>query len=223
LLGAARDLDVLQSHIINHSAHGKGDSRLRDISRRAEARRLVARRAVTEGLDSERGRALFVNLLTWIENGEWQRQFSRAVKQPVSGFARRTLKKRLLSRLVKRGESLADLDAAARHKIRIEAKKLRYMAEFFLSTRGVAKQLKDYKAMIACCEKLQEALGAIRDKDALEEFLQREIQPHAGFAAGRVTAETYHPGHRQGRHIAADRELRKAVKARSKLSGVSPF
>ncbi len=222
LLGAARDLDVLQSHFLNHAAHGEGDSRLRDLSRHAEARRLLARRAVTESLDSERGRALFVNFLAWIENGAWQRQCSRAVEQPISSFARRTLKKRL-SRVVKRGESLADLDAAARHKIRIEAKKLRYMAEFFLSTRGVAKQLKDYKAMIACCEKLQEALGAIRDKDALEEFLLREIRPYAGIAAGRVMAETYRPGHRQGRQIAADRELRKAVKAHSKLSAVSPF
>lgn len=222
LLGAARDHDVLQSHFLNHAVHDEGDAQHRDIFRHVEAQRLRARRAATEGLDSERGRALFVNLLAWVENGAWQRQFSRAALQPVNVFTRRRLKKHL-SKLVKRGENLPERDAAARHEIRIEAKKLRYMAEFFLSTRGVAKQPEDYKAMIASCEKLQESLGAIRDKDALEEFLQSEIGPHAGFAAGRESAEAYRARVRQGRQIAADRELKKAVKAHSKLSAVRPF
>jgi triphosphatase len=223
LLGAARDLDVLLASFRHHAPNGEGNSREREISRHAEARRLLARRAVVESLDSERGRTLFIDLLAWIENGHWQGQFSRAAERPISNFASSRLKKRL-SKLVKRGENLADLDAGARHKVRIEAKKLRYMAEFFAATRGVAKHPKQYKPMIACCEKLQEALGAIRDQDAMEEFLQREICSDAGFEASPETAHAcLRPERRLGRKSATERELRRAVKAYSKLAAVSPF
>jgi triphosphatase len=223
LLGTARNLDVLLTGFRRHAAGSEGDSRVSEISPRAEARRLQARRAVVESLDSERGRALVVDLIAWIENGRWLRQFARAAGQTISGFARSKLTKRL-SRLVKRGKNLADLDAGARHKVRIEAKKLRYMAEFFAATRGVAKHPKQYHSLIACCEKLQESLGAIRDQDAMDEFLQREISSDAGLEAS-PDAACAHPfqEHRPGQQKTTGKELRRAVKACSKLAAVNPF
>lgn len=222
LLGAARDLDVLLGHFADCEANTGGNARLREICCLAEARRLRARRALVKSLDGKRGRALLLDLLAWIEAGQWRGQFAGAVQQPITGFARNRLKKRL-SKLVKRGEDLADLDAGARHKIRIEAKKLRYMAEFFGSARGVAKQPKQYKAMITCCEMLQESLGAIRDQEALDAFLRRELQPHKGLEASREPACAHRPGHRLRLQTANDMELTRAVKAYSELAAVNPF
>ena len=48
------------------------------------------------------------------------------------------------------------------------------MAESFTDVPGVAKDSKRLKKLIDCCEKLQEALGLIRDEEALAEFMERE-------------------------------------------------
>jgi CHAD domain-containing protein len=84
---------------------------------------------------------------------------------------------------VKQGAGLARLASGARHQIRIEAKKLRYMAEFFGDVPGVAKDHKRLKKLIDCCEMLQAALGAIRDEEAMADFMENEVGVGAGAAA----------------------------------------
>ena len=222
LLGTARDFDALQEGLSQRAAVGDANTWASEVSRRNEARRLLARHAVIDSLESERGRALLVELLAWIETDRWQRQFSRAAEEPICDFARAQLKKCLV-KLVKSGEDLAEHDANRHHEIRIEAKKLRYMAEFFVTTRRVAKQPKQYKVLINCCEKLQEAIGVLRDEEARVEFLQGESWPNQGCDASPETTASPAPKHRPCLQNTADKKLRKAVKAYSKLAAIDPF
>jgi triphosphatase len=129
-----------------------------------------------------------------------------------------------LATLVKRDKELVKLDTNARHEIRIDAKKLRYMAEFFLLIRGVAKQPEQYKLMINCCEKLQEAIGAIRDEEARAEFMQSGRWPEDWSPDTRVsTAGPDNLSPRLRLQTIVAKNLRKAVKAHSKLAVTDPF
>ena len=58
------------------------------------------------------------------------------------------------------------------------------MAEFFVDVPGVAKDHKRLKKLIDCCEKLQAALGAIRDEEAMAEFMENEVWMGADAANG---------------------------------------
>jgi triphosphatase len=223
LLGAGRDLDILQANFPQGEAIAAASSWETEHLSRIEARRIRARRNAIDSLESERGRTLFVDLLAWIENGPWQTQFSRKIEEPILAFARGQLKKRL-AKLVKRDKDLVKLDTNARHEIRIDAKKLRYMAEFFLPIRGVAKQPEQYKLMINCCEKLQEAIGAIRDEEARAEFMQSGRWPEDWSPDTRVsTAGPDHLSPRLRLQTIVAKNLRKAVKAYSKLAVTNPF
>lgn len=222
LLGAGRDLDVLQTHLPHGTGTSTANSWETEVTNRIEDRRLLARRAAMESLESERGRRLFVDLLAWIENGAWQRQPSRKTEEPIFAFARFRLKKRLL-KLVTQAEDLANLDAGALHEVRIEAKKLRYMAEFFGSLRGVAKHQEHYKEMLTCCQKLQEAIGFIRDEEVRTEFMRNESRADMGVGDRVPAAETSHPSPRLPLQTVAAKNMRKAVKAYAKLTAVNPF
>jgi triphosphatase len=221
LLGTARDLDVLQAHLAQWAATGAASSWETEVLSRIEARRALARRAAIKSLQSKRGRKLFVDLLAWIESGGGQRQFSRKT-EPISAFARVRLKKRLL-KLVTCGKDLPKLDAGARHAVRIEAKKLRYMAEFFAAIRGVAKHPEQFKVMINCCEKLQEAFGVMRDEEARAEFMQGERWPDKSSGAGIPATGPVHPSQSLPLKGSADKNLRKAAKAYSNLVAINPF
>ena len=90
------------------------------------------------------------------------------------------------------------------------------MAEFFVDVPGVAKDHKRLKKLIDCCEKMQTALGVIRDEEAIAEFMEREVWANAEAANKRI-------------HISAPRakgtkrELKKAVRAYSQLAEISAF
>ncbi len=222
LLGAGRDLDVLQPQLPHGTGTGTANSWETEVSNRIEGRRLLARRAAMESLESERGRRLFVDLLAWIESGAWQRQPSRKTEKSIFAFARVRLKKRLL-KLVTQAEDLANLDAGALHEVRKEAKNLRYMAEFFSALRGVANHQEHYKEMLACCEKLQDAIGVIRDEEARTEFMRNEGPPDMGVGDRVPAGETSHPSPRLPLQTVAAKNLRKAIKAHAKLAVVNPF
>ncbi|HET6376347.1 MAG TPA: CHAD domain-containing protein, partial [Methylocella sp.] len=187
LLGAARDLDVLQENLPRLSfkeggAGGKA-SPAAAITGGCEAERHQARQAIVEALESERGRAFLLDFALWVEDGRWQALAAPAAKTPIAKFARAQLKKRL-TKLTRKGADLEKLSPPARHEIRIEAKKLRYMAEFFAGLPGVARERKDFKALINLCEKLQETLGAMRDEEAFAAYLHHQgAKTNGGWSA----------------------------------------
>ncbi|MGH6820333.1 MAG: CHAD domain-containing protein, partial [Methylocella sp.] len=165
LFGAARDMDVLRENLPPPAPEDQASVQAGELAGDCEAKRLRAHQAIVDALDSERGRTLQLDLAVWIEDGRWQRQCSAIAEEPIPRYAGARLRKRH-RKLVKQGAGLAKLASGARHQIRIEAKKLRYMAEFFVDVPGVAKDHKRVEEFINCCEMLQAALGAIRDQEA---------------------------------------------------------
>jgi triphosphatase len=222
LFGAARDMDVLRANLLPPAPKDQGSPWAGELAGDCEAKRLRARQAVVEALDGERARTLQLDLAVWIENGRWQRQSSGIAEDPVPRYAGARLRKRC-GKLVKQGAALANLASGARHQIRIEAKKLRYMAEFFGDVPGVAKDHKRLKELINCCEKLQTALGAIRDEEVMANFMENEVGMGADAANGLAKTAILPAGPPPRPTGGIAKELQKAVRSYSKLAALEPF
>ncbi len=222
LFGAARDMDVLRANLPPPAPEDQASMRAGELAGDCEARRLRAHQDIVEALDGERARTLQLDLAVWIEDGRWQRQSSGIAEEPIPRYAGARLRKRC-GKLVKQGAGLAKLASGARHQIRIEAKKLRYMAEFFGDVPDVAKDHKRLRELIDCCEKLQAALGAIRDEEAMAEFMENGVGVGAGAANGltKTTVLPAGPPPRPKGGIA--KELQKAVRSYAKLVAIESF
>ncbi len=101
---------------------------------------------------------------------------------PVRDLAAQSLEKRW-HRVVGHGDRLASMPATARHRVRIEAKKLRYGCEFFASlyatddprvVTGSGEQLTGPLAFAWHVEQVQSALGAVNDH-AIADGLLRAV------------------------------------------------
>jgi triphosphatase len=88
---------------------------------------------------------------------------------------------------------LAQLDSRRRHKLRIQAKKLRYAAEFFASLYGSKRAAKRRHKFLSALERLQDGLGdlndiAVHEKHIIELGISpRPSNPSQVFAAGLLT------------------------------------
>lgn len=181
LLGAVRDLDVFAGATLPALANADTDAgRWQAICRAADARRDEARARLQSALRSSRYAALS---LSWLE---WFALQSRADgpeayrETPVGDYAAKRVKKHYKRLTAK--PLLTELDAAARHRRRIAAKRLRYTLEYFESLastktrRRVAKQLGRIQSVLGDGS---DAATALRFLDALE------APPYqAGFARG---------------------------------------
>jgi triphosphatase len=222
LFGAARDMDVLRANLPPPALEDQASMRAEELAGDCEAKRFRAHQAVVEALDGERARTLQLDLAVWIEDGRWQRQSSGIAEEPIPRYAGARLRKRC-GKLVKQGAGLARLASGARHQIRIEAKKLRYMAEFFVDVPGVARDHKRLKELIDCCEKLQAALGVIRDEEAMAEFMENEVWTGADADNGLAKTAILPAGPPPRPKGGIAKELQKAVRSYSKLAAIDPF
>jgi CHAD domain-containing protein len=175
-LGDARNFDVLMKRFGNPRGDAVGEALLRELKQEREA----AYGQVLEALGSERLRTLLLELVAWIETGEWRIENSLAAL-PLPQFATLQLDKRW-KKVRKGGRDLAGVDPEARHRLRIEVKKLRYAVEFLASlTRGeeaVAKQ----KQFIRALEDMQEELGELNDVETARTLLSNLLADRANSA-----------------------------------------
>ena len=115
-----------------------------------------------------------------------------------------------LKKLLKRARHLDTLDDHKRHRVRIAAKKLRYMCEFFASLLSGKKEKHRFDRLIAKLEKMQDGLGALQDEvnfaKLAAEVLGKDATPPTGSAPVDRAAE-----------------MRKAVKASAELARAQPF
>lgn len=173
-----------------------------------ETARERARADVAQTVGSTRFRDLLIEVTGWVETGDW---LSRPPSgKPAKPFAARALQARR-RKLLKEGRDLGRLDDAARHHVRIDAKKLRYAAEGFgplFGNKATSRFIKQLKA-------LQDELGAINDMVTAETLLAYlGLSPDAAFAAGELV----------GRKAAdKDRHVAKAAKAIDRLADVESF
>jgi triphosphatase len=213
LLGTARDLDVMLLE-----APQLGNGSVRDDM---EARRAAAHRAIRDGFTSPRYRTFLVDFVAWIETDPRQVEQGEPAESPVADFVIRRLRKRR-KQLVVSAQGLAGLEPTARHKIRIEAKKLRYMAEFFLDVPEVAERRNAYKKLIEACENLQEALGAMHDIEVREAFHANKLVGELALADAEDRGESS-AGYVEAAAADTSRQLARAIEAYERLAATRPF
>ncbi len=152
-LGHARNLDVL----IERTPDTAFAQPLRDA-------REAAYDAVCAALESAETRSLVLGLAEWITVGDWLASDATAESRGRSAerFARDLLD-RYRRRVKRGGRKLAKLDDEARHELRIQAKKLRYAAEFFAELYPAKRARRRRRAFLAALETLQAKLGELND------------------------------------------------------------
>ena len=168
-LGTARDLDVLLRGILADSVrHHAGDPALERLHAEAIALRGECYEALSSTLRSRRYARLVLELGGWIAARDWQESEPGKGAQwlaPARVFAEQELDRR--HRKILRLADRLDESDAARHRVRIAMKKLRYASEFFrdLHPGGGAKRF------LRRVARVQSALGHLNDVATTERVL----------------------------------------------------
>ena len=175
-LNDARDLDVFAVALEPHRKGGKGSEALWD---KLETARNDAYARADEALQSDRLRRLLWRTAQAGRPGEDRSAPARAVA--AEALQRRWRK------LKTRGRKLGRLAPEARHKLRIEAKKVRYAVELCGDLFGHPHRR---KRMGRALKRMQDGLGVLNDL-AVGEAIALKLarlsgEPEAAFAAGRL-------------------------------------
>jgi CHAD domain-containing protein len=180
-LGNARDLDVFTDVTLPALAAADIDTRAwQAVLAAADASRLEARERLQAAMRSRRYAQLSLAWLAWLASLPWRRVPQAYADVPLREYVAKRVRKRFKRLMVVAKSSGADV--AARHRYRIEAKRLRYTLEFFESIasrrtrRNIAKTL----------QRIQSALGKGNDAAVGLDYLRRfDIAPYQlGFARG---------------------------------------
>lgn len=196
-LGPARELEVLVKRVVaplrKRRRHWRG---MPSLSHEIAERRDAALKRAQGAVGSSRFGALTLEVMAWLETGEWANPEDDLIRDrgalPIRDFAAEQMARRR-RKVCKKGKVLAQLDRRSRHKLRIQAKKLRYAAEFFLSLYGSKRSLERRKQFLSALERLQDGLGDLNDIAVLEERISamglhaRRSDPNRAFAAGLLT------------------------------------
>jgi triphosphatase len=172
-LAPARDLDVLLGELLP-PLEGDAElcSHIRPLRRLAEGERAAAYTAVRQTLSSARYADLTFDFAAWIERQGWREAVDvdvlLAQRRPLLEFAQRNLKRRHRQAL-KRGKGFEGLSPAARHKVRIALKELRYGVEFFAElferkrVKPFARRLMGFQGELGALNDVAEAGRLVRD------------------------------------------------------------
>jgi CHAD domain-containing protein len=217
VLGKVRDLDVFIADALAPAvaAHGD-DERLRELSTLARARQQAASDDLLEALAGARFRNLAFDLAAASIRPPWRADDVGGRRQKDSLSARRFAREQLArrhARVLKFGKRIGEMDSAARHRLRIKLKKLRYAAEFFGSMLPRRKTAR----FLARLSELQDVLGGLNDSTvarALTAELVSQRPDPAGadsiYAAGVVIG--WRLGHARDHSHELERRWRKFAK-----------
>ncbi|MGA0602612.1 CHAD domain-containing protein [Caulobacter sp. KR2-114] len=214
-LDQARNLDVLLAGAYRRATRRKADpTGLADLGRQLRLNRTAAYARAHAAAESERFRALVMDILVWIEVGPWTRRKAEgaaARDRSLADFADKALGRRR-RKVLKRCGDLAGMSREARHHLRIDCKKLRYAAD---ALSALSDKPRRVDAFINALKALQDRLGELNDI-ATGETLARGLTASADiagttdWAAGRlIGGETA----REAALIQAAAEAAKAFKA----------
>jgi triphosphatase len=216
LFGEARDLDVLEMESTLPQARDlSGGRALVDI---VAQKRDAAHDKLRDALRSQRFYIFLIDLVRWIEDGDWLKAESKQGDEPVARFARGVIARRR-KRLLKKADHLKTLPPEALHKVRIAGKKLRYMTEFLQSLARSKDQRREHRRFVNQLEKLQASLGTLHDAEGRGEFFRQigEAPPAAIPPNGAASAAL------PASEVSADRAglLRDATSARRKIAKIA--
>lgn len=200
-LNPARELDVFISRVSKIGIRrdkGNLDALLKDLRQR----RAQAYSAMRAALASYRFLDIVLVTAAWIEDGDWTRNEDALVgglrQRAIADVAAEELRRRT-RKIHKRGKRLSKLSQQQRHKLRIQAKKVRYAADFFAAVYPRKKAHKRRIAFMKALEKLQDALGELNDivvhEDMAADLAQDrsgngtsgKARPKKAYAAGRLS------------------------------------
>lgn len=165
-LGAARDTDV----IVEYAGRKRYSAWAQCmIGQDLDERRTRDHRRLVRYLRTPRFQRLIDDLCGWITRGPWLQRWSKAARRKPA----RSLKAycdleldRWHRRLIRKGRDLESMDAAHRHRLRIRAKRLRYMLGTPTDIAPVGSR-EQFRRMRGPAKRLQRKLGDHRD---LERF-----------------------------------------------------
>ena len=155
-LGSARDWDVFATETLPALGDACGDAATRRaLARRAATERTRSRRAAREAIASARYARAILDL------GAWLARIDEAdgAGQDLAGFASRLVRKRH-KKLAADLERLGEMSVEERHRVRIAAKRLRYVVEGLAAALPDEKRAREYAKRLA---RLQDALGRAND------------------------------------------------------------
>ncbi|MBN3857955.1 CHAD domain-containing protein [Paraburkholderia sp. Ac-20340] len=181
LLGEARDRDVFVESTLPALAAADNESeRWRALRDEAEAGRQAARGRVREALASPRYAHLALAWLQWLAA-----LAQHAATSAEAGPSLRRHAKKRVHRYYERlaqAQKLTAIDEASRHRVRINAKYLRYTLEFFAPITSRRTRTDTARTL----GRLQSVLGDGNDAAVALRFLERmDAEPYQlGFARG---------------------------------------
>lgn len=214
VLGPARDWDVFATEILPPLMAAMPGRPLASLARDGEARRRVARAALTAAVASRRLTRLLLEAGRVLLLRPWEQaadQIGSAWQSaPATALAESVLDRRQ-RQLLRRGRHFARLEPAARHRLRIVAKKQRYAAEFFAELYAP----KAARAYIKNLAALQDGLGALNDiavTGRLLDDLRGGRAPNRAWACGLV--QGWVESHAQARVAELESAWRRMKKVR---------
>jgi len=161
-LGAARDSDVSMEYARRRRYQAWAE---REIGDDLDRRRVQDHRRLLSCLRSRRFQRLIVAMADWADGGPWLARWERRVRRrddkSLDAYCKRELD-RWRERLIRKGRYLEDLTASRRHRLRIRAKRFRYMLEALTVTVAVRGR-GELKHVHGPAKRLQRALGDLRD------------------------------------------------------------
>jgi triphosphatase len=182
-------------------------------------KRHAAHEKLLQAVHSQRFYIFLIDLVRWIEDGNWLKMESRQGDGSVARFARRTIARRR-ERLLKKADHLSNLPPDVRHKVRIAGKKLRYMTEFLQSLAKSGEQQREHRRFVKQLEKMQTSLGTLHDAEARRDFFRDIAEgPPAATPPDGAASAALSLAHTSGED--ADL-LRQAASARQKIAKIGP-
>jgi CHAD domain-containing protein len=161
-LGDARDSDVVVDYVRRKKYRAWAQAAIGEQIQQHQAR---DHRRLVRCLRSARTQRLITALARWARQGAWLKRYKSNHVEALPPYCESELH-RWHARLVRKGKRLEQLRAERRHRLRIQAKRFRYMIEALtetvpLWTRGKCRHLH------RPAKQLQRALGDMRDLERL--------------------------------------------------------
>lgn len=225
-LNDARNLDVFIRETYHPStARAQDRDGMAALGRALLSAQQRAYERAHEAIASARYRQLILDVAAWSEAGPWIADPSGVNtgerSRPVTAFAADALAQRFRA-VRKKSKVLTGEDPAARHKLRIALKKLRYASEFFAPLYAHGKSGRRHARFVALVAKLQDRLGVLNDLATAQETVLGALaakgkgaqSTEAAYDAGLVVA---------ARAADEDRLIKDAAKAFGRLEDAKPF
>jgi triphosphatase len=188
-LGPARDWDVFAEGIITRLVTAAPDVDLVGLRDAVERQRKSSYGALQTVLADARCSHFLLSLGHLVERRGWRNEIDgealAILSQPIQALADKIVA-RLHRKALRRGAHFRQLNVDAQHDLRIDLKKLRYAAEFFLPLYATHRPARRYARRLA---RLQTSLGRARDiasSRILLDAIRQDNQPALDLAIGAV-------------------------------------